>query len=118
MQYLKCLSCISKTDSVNKNKENAKMEKFYHKYRQAIDIFLCWCFTEMTQSPLASPVVERRPVPTTVFTDPHLQQGLAKIKHEQELQHQLLIQHYRQQQQQLAQEHEKQLQDHIKVNSM
>ncbi|XP_056007744.1 histone deacetylase 4-like isoform X4 [Ostrea edulis] len=69
---------------------------------------------EMTQSPLASPVVERRPVPTTVFTDPHLQQGLAKIKHEQELQHQLLIQHYRQQQQQLAQEHEKQLQDHIK----
>lgn len=41
MQYLKCLSCISKTDSVNKNKENAKMEKFYHKYRQAIDIFLC-----------------------------------------------------------------------------
>ncbi|XP_061179793.1 histone deacetylase 4-like isoform X3 [Saccostrea echinata] len=71
---------------------------------------------EMTQSPLASPVVERRPIPTNVnvFNDPHLQQGLAKIKHEQELQHQLLIQHYRQQQQQLAQEHEKQLENHIK----
>lgn len=71
--------------------------------------------TEMTQSPLTSPVVERRPIPTNIFNDPHLQQGLAKIKHEQELQHQLLIQHYQQQQHQLAQEHEKQLQDHIKV---
>ncbi|XP_022309888.2 histone deacetylase 4-like isoform X8 [Crassostrea virginica] len=69
---------------------------------------------EMTQSPHASPVMERRPIPTNLFTDPHLQQGLAKMKHEQELQHQLLIQHYRQQQQQLAQEHEKQIQDHIK----
>ena len=69
----------------------------------------------MTQSPHASPVMERRPIPTNLFTDPHLQQGLAKMKHEQELQHQLLIQHYRQQQQQLAQEHEKQIQDHIKV---
>lgn len=69
---------------------------------------------EMTQSPLTSPVVERRPIPTNIFNDPHLQQGLAKIKHEQELQHQLLIQHYQQQQHQLAQEHEKQLQDHIK----
>lgn len=82
-------------------------------------LFLLWCFfflsTEMTQSPLTSPVVERRPIPTNIFNDPHLQQGLAKIKHEQELQHQLLIQHYQQQQHQLAQEHEKQLQDHIKV---
>lgn len=72
---------------------------------------------EMTQSPLTSPVVERRPIPTNIFNDPHLQQGLAKIKHEQELQHQLLIQHYQQQQHQLAQEHEKQLQDHIKIRT-
>lgn len=89
------------------------MKAFELKWK--VFIFFSLIFAEMTQSPHASPVMERRPIPTNLFTDPHLQQGLAKMKHEQELQHQLLIQHYRQQQQQLAQEHEKQIQDHIKV---
>ena len=50
------------------------------------------------------------------MVDQHLQQQLASLKQQQQLQHQILLHQYQQQRQQLEQEHEKQLQEHIKVS--
>ncbi|XP_041367724.1 histone deacetylase 4-like isoform X2 [Gigantopelta aegis] len=66
-------------------------------------------------SPLGSPETGRRPfVPQELFQDQHLQQQLASIKQQQQLQQHFLLQQYEQQRQQLEQEHEKQLHEHIK----
>lgn len=51
------------------------------------------------------------------MVDQHLQQQLASLKQQQQLQHQILLHQYQQQRQQLEQEHEKQLQEHIKVSA-
>ena len=68
-------------------------------------------------SPLGSPESARRQfVPQELFQDQHLQQQLASIKQQQQLQQHFLLQQYEQQRQQLEQEHEKQLHEHIKVH--
>jgi len=72
--------------------------------------------SELNQSPLASPVQDRRNMPSGLFADHQMQQQIASLKQQQDLQQQLLLQQFQAQQQQLAQEHEKQMQEHIKVN--
>jgi hypothetical protein len=73
----------------------------------------------MNQSPLASPILERRHPQAGMYNnDQQLQQQIASLKQQQEFQQQLLVQQFRQKQQQMAQEHEIQLQEHIKVQQV
>lgn len=73
---------------------------------------------EIVQSPLGSPVTERRGLSAGMFNEsqlqPQLQQQFASLKQQQQIQQQMLLHQFQQQQQQLAQEHEKQLQEHYK----
>ena len=74
---------------------------------------------DMNQSPLASPILERRHPQAGMYNnDQQLQQQIASLKQQQEFQQQLLVQQFRQKQQQMAQEHEIQLQEHIKVQQV
>ncbi|CAG2213777.1 HDAC4_5 [Mytilus edulis] len=70
---------------------------------------------DINQSPLGSPILERRHPSANMYSNDQIQQQIASLKQQQEFQQRLLVEQFRQQQQQMAQEHEKQLQEHIKV---
>lgn len=73
---------------------------------------------DINQSPLGSPILERRHPSANMYSNDQLQQQIASLKQQQEFQQRLLVEQFRQQQQQMAQEHEKQLQEHIKVQQV
>lgn len=70
-----------------------------------------------SSTPLTSPLIEMPPMHTGLFpADRQLQQQIASLKHQQQMQQQMLLEQFHEQQRQLAQQHEKQLQEHIKVH--
>ncbi|XP_063421241.1 histone deacetylase 4-like isoform X6 [Mytilus trossulus] len=73
---------------------------------------------DINQSPLGSPILERRHPSANMYSNDQIQQQIASLKQQQEFQQRLLVEQFRQQQQQMAQEHEKQLQEHIKVQQV
>ncbi|VDI79157.1 Hypothetical predicted protein [Mytilus galloprovincialis] len=75
-------------------------------------------FRDINQSPLGSPILERRHPSANMYSNDQIQQQIASLKQQQEFQQRLLVEQFRQQQQQMAQEHEKQLQEHIKVQQV
>lgn len=74
--------------------------------------------SDINQSPLGSPILERRHPSANMYSNDQIQQQIASLKQQQEFQQRLLVEQFRQQQQQMAQEHEKQLQEHIKVQQV